>query len=197
LLTRVQKNRRQPAVGLASMSAMGGAMSGVTPANTTGPAAAAKPAAPQPNAAARARKHTPAEPITAAVAAPPTPVREEAPALEAPRRPAPPSRPISPLENALSGEVEREERAAPAPTAPRAPVAPAMAEPPMRSQRPPAHAPEVAAASAQQPIVPRVIEPDPPRTSTRPIAQVVSKHAPVVDATFGAMLKRSLSLRPH
>ena len=29
------------------------------------------------------------------------------------------------------------------------------------------------------------------------IAQVMSKHAPPVDATFGAMLKRSLSLRPH
>jgi hypothetical protein len=42
-----------------------------------------------------------------------------------------------------------------------------------------------------------VIEPDMPRTSARAIAQVVSKHAPAVDATFGAMLKRSLSLRPH
>jgi len=31
----------------------------------------------------------------------------------------------------------------------------------------------------------------------RPIVQVVSRHVPHVDATFGAMLKRSLSLTPH
>jgi hypothetical protein len=50
---------------------------------------------------------------------------------------------------------------------------------------------------AAEAISPRVIEPDAPVGATRPIAQLVSKHPPVVDATFGAMLKRSLSLRPQ
>lgn len=45
--------------------------------------------------------------------------------------------------------------------------------------------------------MPRTFEPEPLREAVRPIAQVVSKHAPQVDATFGAMLKRSLSLRPR
>jgi hypothetical protein len=45
--------------------------------------------------------------------------------------------------------------------------------------------------------MPLTFEPEPVREGTRPIAQIVSKHAPQVDATFGAMLKRSLSLRPH
>ena len=142
LLAKVQKNRRRP-VGLAPMAALGTS----TPANTTGAAAvASRFAPPQPPAASptRARKLTPAEPITAAVAAPPTPVREEMPEKmpEAPRRPAPPAaRPVSPLENALSGEVEREERAA----APRAPAveAPMRTGTAPRSQRPPAPAPEV------------------------------------------------------
>lgn len=41
------------------------------------------------------------------------------------------------------------------------------------------------------------VEAEPIRELTRPIAQTVSKHAPEVDATFGAMLRRSLSLRPR
>jgi hypothetical protein len=66
-------------------------------------------------------------------------------------------------------------------------------EPPARvAPRPPQPAP-----LAADEIVPRIIEADPPREAGRPIAQVVSKHAQPVDATFGAMLKRSLSLRPH
>jgi hypothetical protein len=65
------------------------------------------------------------------------------------------------------------------------------AGPPARVQEP---APSQTMA---EPMVPRMIEPDAPRALTRPIAQLVSKHAPVVDATFGAMLKRSLSLRPQ
>jgi hypothetical protein len=62
-----------------------------------------------------------------------------------------------------------------------------------RTRQEPASVP----AQANQPLTPRMIDPDPPRQSTRPIAQLVSKHVPAVDATFGAMLKRSLSLRPH
>ncbi len=45
--------------------------------------------------------------------------------------------------------------------------------------------------------MPLTLEPQPVIEPQRPIAQVVSKHAPQLDATFGAMLKRSLSLRPH
>ena len=210
LLAKVQKNRKQPRVGLGPMAGL----SATVPANTTGPAVSAAKPLPAPQgpsstgglgpaaAPPRTRKATPTEPITAAVAAPPTPVREEHAPEPPVRRPAAPARPISPLETALSGEAEREERAMPAPArAPAPPAAPAANEiapraggTQPRSQRPPMPPAE---ASAQQPIVPRVIEPDPPRASTRPIAQVVSKHAPVVDATFGAMLKRSLSLRPH
>jgi hypothetical protein len=51
--------------------------------------------------------------------------------------------------------------------------------------------------SPEEAFEPKVIEPEPMREPARPIAQVVSRHSPQVDATFGAMLKRSLSLRPH
>jgi hypothetical protein len=70
-------------------------------------------------------------------------------------------------------------------------------------REPPAAAPAPAPVPIAPPIAPeeafeaRVIEPEPMREPARPIAQVVSRHAPQVDATFGAMLKRSLSLRPH
>jgi hypothetical protein len=53
------------------------------------------------------------------------------------------------------------------------------------------------AISPEEAFEARVIEPEPMREPARPIAQVVSRHSPPVDATFGAMLKRSLSLRPH
>lgn len=90
---------------------------------------------------------------------------------------------------------------APAPQAAR-PAREAAAQPPAPTTQPKSapRIPEPQAAPqpvAQEPIVPRMIEPEAPRPATRPIAQLVSKHAPVVDATFGAMLKRSLSLRPH
>jgi hypothetical protein len=77
---------------------------------------------------------------------------------------------------------------------------PAAAQPPATQPKSAPRIPEPQAAPPaviQEPIVPRVIEPEAQRPATRPIAQLVSKHAPVVDATFGAMLKRSLSLRPH
>lgn len=68
---------------------------------------------------------------------------------------------------------------------------------PRPQQRPAPAAEEAPAQANPEGMVPRLIEPDPPRQSARPIAQLVSKHVPAVDATFGAMLKRSLSLRPH
>jgi hypothetical protein len=113
----------------------------------------------------------PSEAVTAAVPAP----DQRKPAVE------PRVRANSPEKIVATAATEREE--------------PASAPPPLPAARQPA-----AAQSRSQPepvITPRVIEPDPPRTSGRPIAQLVSKHAPAVDATFGAMLKRSLSLRPH
>ena len=84
--------------------------------------------------------------------------------------------------------ARREPATAAVPAAAVAPVAPVNRGQPQRTS----HAP-----AAPEPIVPRVIEPDPPRATNRPIAQLVSKHVTAVDATFGAMLKRSLSLRPH
>jgi hypothetical protein len=53
------------------------------------------------------------------------------------------------------------------------------------------------AAPAEFSDQPFTVEPEPLREPARPIAQVMSKHAPQVDSTFGAMLKRSLSLRPR
>jgi hypothetical protein len=111
-------------------------------------------------------------------------------AVEAPRKAEPPERaPAAPAQarpavaaDSRNSRVEEESVPPPLPAAR-----------PAAAQRPAVEA----SSPANQPIVPRVIEPDPPRTSGRPIAQLVSKHAPPVDATFGAMLKRSLSLRPH
>lgn len=61
----------------------------------------------------------------------------------------------------------------------------------------PAPVPIAPPIAPEEAFEPHVIEPEPMREPARPIAQVVSRHAPQVDATFGAMLKRSLSLRPH
>lgn len=189
LLTRVQANRRVAPVRAGQ------------PANAQAPqpmAAVAQPA-PEPP---RPRRSTPPLAPNAPTANDTTSAAMPADAPLPPGR-KPAARP-SPLEAAFAGELEREspstamrgarrEVAAPA----REPAAPA---PQPRSQRPPAPAQPVAAPPAPlkpEEIVPHVIEPDLPRTSARAIAQVVSKHAPAVDATFGAMLKRSLSLRPH
>ena len=130
------------------------------------------------------------------------------------------------LEQQLAAASEARAIAAPAALAEPARREPPAAAAPEPRREPPAAAPEprreapiaappraaralaepiadVQALQALQPsesgqiIEPRIIEPDPPREVVRPIAQVMSKHAPAVDATFGAMLKRSLSLRPH
>jgi hypothetical protein len=105
---------------------------------------------------------------------------------------------------AVAGELEQQLAAASEARAIAAPPAEVRREAPAaRPARPVAPAVEAQALQALQPpqspqsMEPRIIEPDPPREIVRPIAQVMSKHAPPVDATFGAMLKRSLSLRPH
>lgn len=193
LLTRVQANRRVAPVRAGQ------------PANAQAlqPMAAAPIAQPEPP---RPRRSTP--PL-----APSAPTANDTMSAAIPAdAPLPPGRkPVarpSPLEAAFAGELERESPSTAMRNARREVAAPAVREPAApapqpRSQRPPAPAQPVAAPPmppAQlkpEEIVPHVIEPDLPRTSARAIAQVVSKHAPAVDATFGAMLKRSLSLRPH
>jgi len=117
-----------------------------------------------------------AEPPRARVATPDIASAQAAkPAAPAPRPAAPQPQPQA-----------QQREAAPQPPVTQPKSAPRIPEPQPAPQ-----------AVAQEPIVPRMIEPEAPRPATRPIAQLVSKHAPVVDATFGAMLKRSLSLRPH
>jgi len=130
-----------------------------------------------------------AVPAQAAVAAP------QEPPSSALRRPGQDRR-VPAEEPDRRAEPERRPVAVEMPFKPEQPTPP----PPPNARREPAAAPRAAQAPhepAGAPIQPRVIDPDPPRASSRPIAQLVSKHIPAVDATFGAMLKRSLSLRPH
>jgi hypothetical protein len=176
-------------------------------------AAAAAPArqpAPQPQEPPRAvspaarpapAAQAPASPLRPAAAAPPSPPAKpqmpaRAAAAEAPsaRRPGQ-DRSATPLEMAVA-ELDLPSGGAPAP---------APSKPDARRESPAVAAP-VAAAAAPAPVLMAppiapdeafVIEPEPMREPARPIAQVVSRHSPQVDATFGAMLKRSLSLRPH
>jgi hypothetical protein len=109
------------------------------------------------------------------------------------RRPGTAEKPVAREEPAAAPAVRRGEHAVGPVAAPVARREPAQAASVQRGQpQRTSHAP-----AAPEPIVPRVIEPDPPRATNRPIAQLVSKHVTAVDATFGAMLKRSLSLRPH
>jgi hypothetical protein len=177
LLLRVQENRRAP------RAARG---------------AAAKP--PVASAAAmRPAQTRPADDFGDMTPAPPPP----------PRRPSVDRR-ATPLEMAVAGELEQQLAAASEARVIAAPAPPIDARREAPAARParPAAAPALESQALQalqapqspqspQSIEPRIIEPDPPREIVRPIAQVMSKHAPPVDATFGAMLKRSLSLRPH
>jgi|GEM_PF-5335277 len=175
LLETVQRNRQRPGepIGVGTNVAAANVVQKKFPANTT--ASAAEPArarVPTPDlASAQAAKPVAAEPARARVPTPDLAVKPAAPAAQAPRPAAPQPQ-------------QREAAAQPPATQPKS--APRIPEPQAAAQ-----------PVAQEPIVPRVIEPEAQRPATRPIAQLVSKHAPVVDATFGAMLKRSLSLRPH
>lgn len=167
LLETVQRNRQRPGEPIGAAAA--NVVQKKSPANTT--ASAAEPArarVPTPDIAA---KPAAAEPARARVPTPDFAAKPAAPAAQAPRPAAPQPQ-------------QREAAAQPPATQPKS--APRIPEPQAAPQ-----------PVAQEPIVPRVIEPEAQRPATRPIAQLVSKHAPVVDATFGAMLKRSLSLRPH
>jgi hypothetical protein len=170
LLTRVQENRSRPKANAGDATAATSTVAGIgAPAFVpAGASLRAGPAAP----AERARVSTP-------------PGRSFPTAEPTSRRP--PDRAQGRDAAFVPDEPAQRPPPVPAPDARREPASPQMP----RAARP-AAAPEPAEA-----IVPRVIEADIAREGTRPIAQIVSKHAPPVDATFGAMLKRSLSLRPH
>jgi hypothetical protein len=179
LLSRVQQNRQQ-ARGDGSISSGSAAQN---------PPALAAAAAPRAQLSAPPDERSARQPE---VTAPPPPP---------PRRPAPSK--ASPLEIAFAGELERDAGEAPTATTTRAGLgSPELRREPARAQVPQAQPSQHPALLESEPpefeeIVPHVIEPDPPREIVRPIAQLFSKHAPPVDASFGAMLKRSLSLRPH
>jgi hypothetical protein len=207
LLSRVQDNRkrtRTPA-GLGNMPRpeIAKAVAAPAPEAPRSVPEVAKPLAPARHApiAPAVRTMPPAPPAPApvakpqpiarpAIAEPPAPRAEVQPPRSAEPQPARrgQDRSATPLEMAVA-ELD---------------LATATAQSKAEARREPvAAAPAPAPAPIAPPIAPdeafeaRVIEPEPMREPARPIAQVVSRHAPQVDATFGAMLKRSLSLRPH
>jgi hypothetical protein len=167
LLETVQRNRQRPGEPIGVGANVAAANVVQKKSPANTTASAAEPAR---AASAQAAKPAAAEPARARV---PTPDLAAKPA-------APAARPAAPQPQAQQREAAAQPPATQPKSAPRIPEPQAAPQP-----------------VAQEPIVPRVIEPEAQRPSTRPIAQLVSKHAPVVDATFGAMLKRSLSLRPH
>jgi hypothetical protein len=120
-------------------------------------------------------RRTPAEPppapVAAPVSAPPPPPPAPpapAPAMAQPARARPAPTPLEmALEGRASGGVGKPERAAPA--------------------APPPSPPTEGRVLAE----PNTAEP------TKPIVQVVSKQPPAAAASFGELLKRSLSLRPR
>lgn len=202
LLQRVQTNRKAPrprrsAVAVAAAPAPALRVEPVPASDDFSDLTPAPPPAPPPRRPGMDRRATPLEMAVAGELEQQLAAASEARAIASPAASAANREAIAAMDP--RAEARRE-----------APVAQPRREPPAAEPRREAPAarpvravepvPEV--AHALQPvdpasIEPRIIEPDPPREVVRPIAQVVSKHAPAVDATFGAMLKRSLSLRPH
>lgn len=183
-----QPSLTQTSAGLGVMPPMQPAPSAVEPARSLAPAARPAPAAQPAAMPAPIRSAPPSPPKLQAPARPaPTPAIAEAPRAAA--APTPPA------------ATDTGRRAAQAPSA--SPLEMAVAELDLPTGGAKAAAPAAAAGpmapqiSPDEAFEPRVIEPEPMREPARPIAQVVSRHSPQVDATFGAMLKRSLSLRPH
>jgi hypothetical protein len=208
LLSRVQENRnraRTPAgIGLLKPEVARTAPEPAKPLHTslTQTAAGLQPSPPvavAPHESVRPIAKPAQQPAAAsaprAAAPAPAPVKPQIPARQpaaepapAPRAAAPAPEPVrkpaqagaTPLEMAVAGlDMPASAKAEPRrePAAPAAPMAPPI--------------------SPDEAFEPRRIEPEPMREPARPIAQTVSRHSPQVDATFGAMLKRSLSLRPH
>jgi hypothetical protein len=215
LLSRVQENRRKPRVAEQARAGSDQARGGVQARTATSQGAPAQAragdAAAQArggDAAAQARGGDAAaqargggEPRAmqfealderhVAKGSPPPPPPQPAKRPSVDRRP-------TPLEMAVTGELDREVATGSMSMPEPRPPADVRREAPARAVRPATVPIEPPAPPAGPPVItPRVIEPDPPRELARPIAQVVSKHAPPADATFGALLKRSLSLRPH
>ncbi|HKP55260.1 MAG TPA: hypothetical protein VJV78_00990 [Polyangiales bacterium] len=217
LLSRVQDNRKRTRTPAGLGTSMPGPQIAKAapipePAKPAPVAEVAKPAPvarPAP-AAPAVRTMPPAPPAPPAAVPKPQPIARpaiaEAPAptpraeVQPPRSPeAQPvrrgqDRSATPLEMAVAELDLASATAQNKAEARREPVAAAPAPAPVPVAAPVPIAPAIAPEEAFEP---RVIEPEPMREPARPIAQVVSRHAPQVDATFGAMLKRSLSLRPH
>jgi len=130
-----------------------------------------------------------APPVPAARAVPPPvvprpPVRQTTEPVVAPSPAASSRGPRTPLEIAVEDKLEHPSTR-PHQSVPQRPPAAAAPAPA------PAPAPR---ASADEPIT--LADPPAPAVS-KPIAQVVSKQPPVASATFGDLLRRSLSLRPR
>ncbi len=158
-------------------------------------AAAQKPAAPQPVARPEPPSTTPLRTSGMPPARPPAPAPARPPAARLPLQEPAKKSGQTPLEMAMAG-LDTTPGAAAAPIQPAQKLEPAKpaAQPVAAAPVAPPMAPPIAPDEAFEGIA---IEPEPIREPARPIAQVVSRHSPQVDATFGAMLKRSLSLRPH
>jgi hypothetical protein len=204
LLSRVQENRKRPrpaaGIGLLKPEVARTAPEPAKPLHASLTQTAAGLMPPQQQAVAAPESVRPVAkpgpqpaPAPRAAAPAPAPVKPQIPARQPAPEPAPAPRAAAPepmrkpaqagatpLEMAVAGlDMPATARAEPRrePAAPAAPMAPPI--------------------SPDEAFEPRRIEPEPIREPARPIAQTVSRHSPQVDATFGAMLKRSLSLRPH
>jgi hypothetical protein len=185
------------------------------PAPAPAPAAAApRPAAaPAPQAPApQAKKPAPQGPTTpvgmptpARVAAPP--VAAMADELDFSSLP-PPGASRAPAQEPAFTPAERRTRPGATPlemavedTLDRPAVSPVVAQPARAQPAPAPQAPAPAPPAAQAaPAAKRdgVVLADPvPANPARPIAQVLSKQAPITPTSFGDLLKRSLSLRPR
>jgi hypothetical protein len=179
LLSRVQERRTQPR-GSAAPEAFD------LPA---APIAAAKPAVAAATRSLPTERAAVVEERVSLPGARPAAPQPQARLPEPPQaQPASPNRGrlSTPLEMALEDELSRPPLAA---AASRAAAPPKITEPSM-----PAAPKGSQFAPDDEPFT---IDPEPMREPARPIAQTMSKHSVEMDITFGAMLKRSLSLRPR
>jgi hypothetical protein len=196
LLTRVQSNRR------ATRTIAG--MPSPAPMMRPSPVAAAANLDAKPRGAPTATAGRPAATAAKAAEAPaaratepnaPVKPAAEATAARSAGLPSPAAAPRPRPEAAVAARARESSPPAISARESSPPAVGARGAPPAQPAIPPAHAKQPTAPD--EVIEPTVIEPEPMREPARPIAQVVSRHAPQADATFGAMLKRSLSLRPH
>lgn len=198
LLSRVQENRHAARGRGGNAPPAAAAAASVAAAPSTGTVAKPSPQAAPASVSARqptrqiieetvvAPRSIPTKPAaTASVAAAPSPraAQEVVPDRKSSR-----DRLSTPLELAVEDELRR------APS--EAPTSEFTASRPARPEPSVAEKPHAAAPSRGD-GADIVFEPEPVREPARPIAQTVSRHATEVDMTFGAMLRRSLALRPR